>query len=1047
MLKIKPVSRAIGFSRILGLSDAIALGLSISLGIALTALAPLLMQFAGEDTPLVYALTIIVFIPLVLSYAERAQQVPGSASCYQLAQLSGQSWLVFIVGWLMLAGHVAVAALLTDSIGLRVIGIMKQLFNIDAGILWVLMAIIGVTGVYEFTSARNYSPIRNNLVWLCLLLLFFVLIWAIFKHDPKTADLPPLQQTQNWLSTVAILSASLWGLEAVTSFRRQLRNAAQNLPLAMLGVLVIANLIGVATMIIVIRFPDLTGENLIKQLSWNDSRFVLVILTLSIVICWTGLSRILASGIRLMGVMLNDGFFPRIVERNDGTQPNLIKIAVLLILSLALAFSDIPVAILACIAAITYLWSFLLVIVPHIWQPRSAFSTVHRLKLPLHPFVPVLASVIALYLSLLLSLPVILITLAWIALGGMYYLLYGFRGNAIVQRKKAVVGDQEKLPEKGLYRVLVAVKAGEGVDTLITAGAALAKANHGELLVLHCRLGEKFRSPESIRIAAEKYWRNLNETINAIECPNVSIKPLIRIAPSATVAILETAKEYKVDFIILGSPGAVDELENDPDPVVKQVFYRASFPVAVINGNITEQPLRILVAAEAKPNLNAGLKFTAAFVGEAPTSITVLAKKLEQEQALELTPTRADVNLKQLDGTDITKEIGDQALGTDLLIIGAAVDPAHNRAVFDGIPVELTGEMQNLPSVIVKAKAPIRTRMLGHFSRIVIDQFPTLTISERSEVFSNLGRAARGNVDYYTLLFLSTTIATLGLLLNSGAVIIGAMLVAPLMNPILAVGNGIVLGNFLLIRRGLNSALNGVCLVIMVGTVIVILLPLQEADSEILSRTQPNAFDLMVALAAGAVAAYGVSRKSVAAALPGVAIAVALVPPLCVVGYGLGAARFLVAGGALLLFLTNFAAIIMAGAAVFYVLGFRPSKTIHGALSRRAFTYTICGLLLLSIPLGFATLNAIEKRRIDELISERFELIAASGDARLRDVSISRGHDEYRIHMTVHALDNTQQIKSLTRELREYLEHKTGAKVSIKVTAVSAFEFTENSSH
>ena len=230
------------------------------------------------------------------------------------------------------------------------------------------------------------------------------------------------------------------------------------------------------------------------------------------------------------------------------------------------------------------------------------------------------------------------------------------------------------------------------------------------------------------------------------------------------------------------------------------------------------------------------------------------------------------------------------------------------------------------------------------------------------------------------------------------------MLVAPLMSPILAIGNGIVLGNFMLMRRGLKAVLNGICVVIAVAAAFVIFLPVHDPGSEILARTEPNVFDLLVALAAGAAAAYGVSRKSVAAALPGVAIAVALVPPLCVVGYGLGTARFLVTGGALLLFATNFAAIIMAGAAVFYLLGFRPSKTIRGAITRKALAFAIVGLVALTIPLGFATRSTIGKRRIDALITEQFELNSEIHDARLRDISIVQRSGEYRVHLTIHAL-------------------------------------------
>ncbi len=143
---------------------------------------------------------------------------------------------------------------------------------------------------------------------------------------------------------------------------------------------------------------------------------------------------------------------------------------------------------------------------------------------------------------------------------------------------------------------------------------------------------------------------------------------------------------------------------------------------------------------------------------------------------------------------------------------------------------------------------------------------------------------ARADVDFYTLISVSSAIALFGLLLDSSAVIIGAMLVAPLMSPILSLAQGIVAGEpspysaggcvDIQGNRRFDRGQHRRDPAVARGS----------ADGEILARVRPNLLDLGVALAAGAAAAYAVSRKSVAAALPGVAISVALVPPLCVVG-------------------------------------------------------------------------------------------------------------------------------------------------------------------
>lgn len=182
------------------------------------------------------------------------------------------------------------------------------------------------------------------------------------------------------------------------------------------------------------------------------------------------------------------------------------------------------------------------------------------------------------------------------------------------------------------------------------------------------------------------------------------------------------------------------------------------------------------------------------------------------------------------------------------------------------------------------------------------------------------------DVSYWIQVLFSAGIATLGLVLNSPAVIIGAMLISPLMGGILANGLALAAGDVVLaIRSLLNLTLS--CLVaISFAVLLVSLLPFKEITSEILARTQPNLLDLVVALFSGAVGSVAICKepKGVATSIPGVAIAVALMPPLCVVGYGIGVAISLnsvqglqVASGGGLLFFTNLVAITFTAMLVF----------------------------------------------------------------------------------------------------------------------------------
>ena len=183
--------------------------------------------------------------------------------------------------------------------------------------------------------------------------------------------------------------------------------------------------------------------------------------------------------------------------------------------------------------------------------------------------------------------------------------------------------------------------------------------------------------------------------------------------------------------------------------------------------------------------------------------------------------------------------------------------------------------------------------------------------------------------NFYLLLALAAAIATFGLLTNSAATIIGAMIIAPLMNPIITLAYALVVLSPRLLERGIFTLLTGIILVIVIGYLTTELLGLKIVGSEILGRTQPNSLDLGVAVAAGMAAAFANTRRSIANALPGVAISVALVPPLSVVGIGLclgdlgtelAAYRGMetnIAAGSFLLFATNLAGIIFSGSLVF----------------------------------------------------------------------------------------------------------------------------------
>ena len=207
------------------------------------------------------------------------------------------------------------------------------------------------------------------------------------------------------------------------------------------------------------------------------------------------------------------------------------------------------------------------------------------------------------------------------------------------------------------------------------------------------------------------------------------------------------------------------------------------------------------------------------------------------------------------------------------------------------------------------------------------------------QVVGKLAAGAAPTVSFYFMLSMSAVIATFGLLANSAAVVIGAMIVAPLMNPIVALSYSLVAGRWEAMFLALAVAATGAALTIGIGLLMTESIGWKLAGSEILARMRPTLLDLGVAMAAGAAAAFAYTRPGVASSLAGVAIAVALVPPLCTVGIvlalgdvasiegGPGDEDGFNASGPLLLFLSNFFGILLASGLVYFWQYYRK----HGA--------------------------------------------------------------------------------------------------------------------
>jgi uncharacterized hydrophobic protein (TIGR00271 family) len=275
---------------------------------------------------------------------------------------------------------------------------------------------------------------------------------------------------------------------------------------------------------------------------------------------------------------------------------------------------------------------------------------------------------------------------------------------------------------------------------------------------------------------------------------------------------------------------------------------------------------------------------------------------------------------------------------------------------------------------------------------------------------------------FASLIALSASIAAFGLLADSSAVVIGAMLVAPLMTPITGAAAATVTARNDRLLWSAAVIVLGIVLAIAVGWAVAAVagrgvIGPSQVPGEIRARTYPGLLDLCIAVAAGAAAGYIVPRRSATSALPGVGIAVALVPPLATVGITAQAGLSSDARNAFLLFLTNLAAILFAASVLLLAAGFRPRGATGRWTVPTRIAVTAIAVLAVAVPLAFHTTTILRENKL------RSDVVAALGvwDPTVRvidlDVGIAGGVAD--VDLLVSGQDPSQRVWRLAEEIRE----------------------------
>lgn len=323
-------------------------------------------------------------------------------------------------------------------------------------------------------------------------------------------------------------------------------------------------------------------------------------------------------------------------------------------------------------------------------------------------------------------------------------------------------------------------------------------------------------------------------------------------------------------------------------------------------------------------------------------------------------------------------------------------------------------------------------------------------------------------LNYWLEIIFAAAIATFGLVLNSPAVIIGAMLISPLMGPIMATGMALALGDLYLSLKAVANLIVSVAAAIALAAFIVWLLPFHSATSEILARTNPNLLDLGVAVFSGLAGSVIVCRGAGGGgitALPGVAIAVALMPPLCSMGFGFGTGGDMeIVGGAGLLFLTNLVAIISSAFLVFLLVGINSrevceemkkahgddplaQRLTHGPLGRTfsnvgqvRWRFLILLVLLASVawPLRRALMQVAGETVARSVVQEVVTKLAPPNALVSQRMQI--GTD----NISVRVISTTTIPASQVRRAEQTIADRTGKQANISVEEVaSKHELTE----
>jgi len=584
--------------------------------------------------------------------------------------------------------------------------------------------------------------------------------------------------------------------------------------------------------------------------------------------------------------------------------------------------------------------------------------------------------------------------------------------------------------------VLVAASNARDLQALLRTAHAIARAQGGQIRVLTVT-----------RTGNRPSWLVVPEIYK-----DVPIETFTRAGKNTSTVILAETRRYDPDMLILGANSPLKQgrylLGRTLDPVIQA----AACDIIVQRGETAPDLRRVLIPAAGGPNAPRALIMARILAPQAKiTTLYVADRKLGQAEVLVgrarldlmiggLEPQdRAAIEARIVQATSPVDGILEETPGHDLLILGAGHEGIIDRFLFGDIPQAIL-DQSTIPVMVFRRRLTSLTSFWRRLWGRIFGLLPTLTLQEQVDVQNVVRRGSLPSSDFFVMLTLAAVLAALGLLMNEPMIIIGAMIVAPLMNAIIGVGLSIVLGDPRFFWRATATTLRGIVLAVSMGFIVGRIVPGAETTEQIVALSSPSILHLAVALTAGTAAAYATSRKNVSAALAGVAVATSLTPPLVNIGIGLAFGSPSIAGRAALIFLANLVAIVATSGLVFLWMGFRPQPgdRDRATTQRRGFSTLGILLVLITLPLAIFTRQSIQnvqfERNIDAAI--RAEVQEIPGGEVISWDYARTGTDTLSLDLTMRVAYTISYDEA--RDLQERIATRIKLPVALSLSMVPA---------